>query len=96
MVMLFRDIKFYLLSMVRAAVRSVVRELVEVVVDGPVQVDERPDVDVAEGDEEYEEAAVRIEGRVNAEAHGQDQRDLHALREHKEPAGAKGHPTEIY
>ena len=65
------------------------------VIDGPVEVDEGPDVQVAQRDEENQEAPISIQRGVDTEQHREDQNDLHALREHEEPPGAHSHTAEV-
>ena len=66
------------------------------IVNWPIQVDEGPHVQVAQGDEEHEEAAISIQRRVHSKQHCEDQDYLHALREQEEPPRSHGHPAKIY
>jgi hypothetical protein len=67
-----------------------------VIINRPVEVHEGPHVQVAQGDKEYEEAAIRIQRGVHAKEHSEDQDYLHALREQEEPPGTHCHPAKIY
>lgn len=53
----------------------------------PVQVDQGPDVQVAQGYKEYEDMPIVVEGRVNAKAEGHDEGQEH--REGKEEQGTR-------
>lgn len=93
-------IEFNLAPSVRTGVHVAVLGHILVInvffVDGPVEVDEGPHVQVAQGDEEYEQTAIRIQRGVHTEQHCEDQDNLHALTEQEEPPRSHGHPAQIH